>query len=149
MTFRHRRFNSAALFLLLFCVPRRSFAHKDDYIDETLVFVTVERGEWELEYWFDLGWISNVDGEMSHQDVTRHNFVDDEILRDLQIDHAIQREVILHEPLRRNESRHRDHIGCVLVVVPLVVFILVAGHWIAENEEVIGLWGRCAKRCRG
>src|SRR5262245_34900304 len=74
MTFCHRRFSSAALFLLLFCAPRRGFAHKDDYIDETLVFVTVERGEWELEYWFDLGWISNGDGEMPHQDFTRHNF---------------------------------------------------------------------------
>jgi hypothetical protein len=30
-------------------------AHREDYIDETLVFVTIERGAVEPEYWFDAG----------------------------------------------------------------------------------------------
>jgi hypothetical protein len=60
--------------VLLLCTPGRSFAHKDDYIDETLVYVTVERSEWELEYWFDLGRISTLGSESSRQDFTRHNF---------------------------------------------------------------------------
>jgi hypothetical protein len=35
--------------------PRSAQAHKDDYIDETLVFLTLERGEVEPEYWLDYG----------------------------------------------------------------------------------------------
>lgn len=30
-------------------------AHREDYLDETPVFLTLERGELEPEYWFDLG----------------------------------------------------------------------------------------------
>jgi hypothetical protein len=30
-------------------------AHREDYIDETLVFQTVEKGAIEPEYWFDYG----------------------------------------------------------------------------------------------
>ena len=41
------------LFLLFF--TQRAYAHREDYIDETLVFVTLERGEIEPEYWFDIG----------------------------------------------------------------------------------------------
>jgi hypothetical protein len=42
--------------VILSCVCLRSAqAHKDDYIDETLVFLTLERGELEPEYWLDYG----------------------------------------------------------------------------------------------
>src|SRR5439155_1532865 len=30
-------------------------AHREDYIDETLLFLTLERGKSEPEYWFDIG----------------------------------------------------------------------------------------------
>jgi hypothetical protein len=42
------------LCLLMLCTAR-AYAHREDYIDETLVFVTLERGEIESEYWFDIG----------------------------------------------------------------------------------------------
>ena len=35
------------------------YAHRDDYIDETLVYVTVEKSEVEAEYWFDYGYQSS------------------------------------------------------------------------------------------
>ena len=41
------------LFLLLFSSD--AFAHREDYIDETLVFATLDRGEIESQYWFDVG----------------------------------------------------------------------------------------------
>jgi len=41
------------LFLLLF--SSIAFAHREDYIDETLVFATLDRGEIESQYWFDAG----------------------------------------------------------------------------------------------
>jgi hypothetical protein len=41
-------------FVLLVCVSS-AFAHREDYIDETLVFVTLDRGEVESKYWFDAG----------------------------------------------------------------------------------------------
>jgi hypothetical protein len=40
---------------LLLCTANAS-AHGEDYIDETLVFATLERGAVEPGYWFDFGW---------------------------------------------------------------------------------------------
>lgn len=37
------------------------FAHREDYIDETLVYQTLERHEFEPEYWFDYGWVGNTE----------------------------------------------------------------------------------------
>ena len=42
-----------AIGLLVFLIPSAIFAHKDDYLNETFVYRTVDRGELELEYWFD------------------------------------------------------------------------------------------------
>ena len=47
---------------------RFASAHRDDYIDETLVYVTVEKSEIEAEYWFDYGSQSNRQGNF-----LRHN----------------------------------------------------------------------------
>src|SRR6266550_3760485 len=41
--------------LLLSCLVRIASAHRDDYIDETLVFQTIDEGAVEPEYWFDYG----------------------------------------------------------------------------------------------
>jgi hypothetical protein len=49
------------------CTERAS-AHRDDYINETVVYLTLARGEVEAEYWFDRGWPSN-----DRSDFTRHN----------------------------------------------------------------------------
>jgi hypothetical protein len=36
-------------------LPQTCLAHREDYIDETVVFLTLERGNLEPEYWFDAG----------------------------------------------------------------------------------------------
>ncbi len=41
--------------VFLFNCPSFVFAHRADYIDETLVYLTVEDGGLEPEYWFDFG----------------------------------------------------------------------------------------------
>jgi hypothetical protein len=41
--------------LLLLLGIGSAHAHREDYIDETLVFQTVEKGAIEPEYWFDYG----------------------------------------------------------------------------------------------
>ncbi len=48
----------AALLLsivLMCCIPEFCFAHREDYIDETLVFLTLEKRAFEPEYWLDAG----------------------------------------------------------------------------------------------
>jgi hypothetical protein len=54
--------------LLVACAPRAS-AHRDDYLNETIVYLTLAQGEHEAEYWFDLGRHSEADKYF-----TRHNF---------------------------------------------------------------------------
>lgn len=46
---------AAATGISLSLLPIPACAHKDDYIDETLVFLTLEGGEIEPEYWLDYG----------------------------------------------------------------------------------------------
>lgn len=46
---------AAAALLALLAFPSTAAAHRDDYLDESLVFVTLESGEVEAEYWFDYG----------------------------------------------------------------------------------------------
>ena len=58
----------AILLILVVLHARQASAHRDDYIDETLVYLTLERSELEAEYWFDYGKRS---GERS--DFYRHN----------------------------------------------------------------------------
>lgn len=47
---------------------REASAHRDDYLNETLVYLTLERSELEAEYWFDHGRQSGGRGDFS-----RHN----------------------------------------------------------------------------
>lgn len=57
--------------LLCVCVglwPRQALAHRDDYLDETLVYLTLEPHEHEVEYWFDHG-----TGSGPESDLIRHN----------------------------------------------------------------------------
>jgi hypothetical protein len=53
-------------FLLLLLDAGTAHAHREDYIDETLVFQTVEKGAIEPEYWFDYG-------HRPEGDFTRHH----------------------------------------------------------------------------
>lgn len=67
MTQKHVRLFAFPLLLLLLWTQQAS-AHRDDYINETLVYLTLERSELEAEYWFDRGWRSG-----DRNDFTRHN----------------------------------------------------------------------------
>lgn len=59
----------AVLLVVLLASPISSaFAHKEDYIDETLVYLTLGAQEFEPEYWFDYGRLRD-----EHRDFTRHN----------------------------------------------------------------------------
>jgi len=48
-----RRVTAAALGLALWLLPGALLAHKDDYLGDTFVFVTLEARELELEYWLE------------------------------------------------------------------------------------------------
>ena len=43
----------ALVLVLLACLPAPASAHRDDYIDETFVYMTLARSEFELELWGD------------------------------------------------------------------------------------------------
>lgn len=56
------------LMSLLGCAIPPAFGHKEDYIDETLVYLTLGGDEFEPEYWFDYGRLRD-----EGRDFTRHN----------------------------------------------------------------------------
>jgi len=56
------------LTLALFLCTREASAHRDDYLNETLVYLTLGQKEVEAEYWYDRGYRPE-DGS----DFTRHN----------------------------------------------------------------------------
>lgn len=62
-------FHCALFALLVFlCVPGDALAHREDYLEETLVYLTLHRAELEPEYWVDLG--RNRGGDLG---VVRHD----------------------------------------------------------------------------
>ncbi len=64
---RHALFALAAAVIQLLNAPPAS-AHRDDYLDETLVYLTLEQGELEAEYWLDFGFRPT-----PAKDFVRHN----------------------------------------------------------------------------
>src|SRR5436190_7054221 len=60
--------HQAMLLMVLLASAPSAFAHKEDYIDETLVYLTLGAQEFEPEYWFDYGRLRD-----EHRDFTRHN----------------------------------------------------------------------------
>ncbi len=56
-----------SLLALASCAGQVS-AHRDDYLNETIVYLTLEKSEVEAEYWFDLGRHSG-----ATDDFSRHN----------------------------------------------------------------------------
>jgi hypothetical protein len=60
------RFLAMLLISLVLC-PRVASAHRDDYLNETIVYLTLPRGEIEGEYWLDRGHTNG------RGDFTRHN----------------------------------------------------------------------------
>jgi len=67
MTPRHAPF-LVFLTLPLLLFAGEASAHRDDYLNETVVYLTLEQNEVEAEYWFDRGWRSG-----GGHDFTRHN----------------------------------------------------------------------------
>lgn len=55
---RKFKFLPGAAAIMLTCGPPAADAHRDDYLDETLVYLTLEHAEFEAEYWLDYGSLS-------------------------------------------------------------------------------------------
>jgi len=53
MSCRHARSARLLVVTLSLLSARMALAHREDYIDETLVFQTLEEHAVEPEYWFD------------------------------------------------------------------------------------------------
>lgn len=64
---KHLRTSCCAAVLWLW-MATPGWAHRDDYLDETFVYVTLERAELEPEYWLDIG-----DHTHGAGDFLRHN----------------------------------------------------------------------------
>ena len=62
-----------SLLIFFLSLSRLALAHKDDYIDETLVYLTLEKKEIEPEYWFDFGYKHDEDAG-KNIGFLRHNF---------------------------------------------------------------------------
>ena len=50
-----RKYLAIGLFVFIGLLAKPAFAHREDYIGETLVFQTLEKGATEPEYWLDIG----------------------------------------------------------------------------------------------
>ena len=69
-----RNFNLISILLIFFLsFSKSALAHRDDYIDETLVYLTLEKKEIEPEYWFDFGYKHDEDAD-KNIGFLRHNF---------------------------------------------------------------------------
>lgn len=53
-----------------------AYGHRDDYIDETLVYLTLAHGEFEPEYWFDYLYFSKADHFLRHHFSTEYGITD-------------------------------------------------------------------------
>lgn len=56
--------------ILLIICTQQAIAHRDDYLNETVVYLTLQKSEVETEYWFDYGWYTNSN---TNNDFYRHN----------------------------------------------------------------------------
>ena len=96
------------LSIILPCTfPRICAAHREDYIDETLVFLTLERASFEPEYWFDAGRETD-----AHRNLIRHSLAAEYgITEHLMMDGRVSFKQETSDPLRfesgRFESRYR------------------------------------------
>jgi len=88
-----------------------AFAHRDDYLDETLVYLTLEKGEVEPEYWLDAGTRSE-EGSDKKMQFLRHNLATEYGITDhWMIDGRFTLEAVRHEETvfqsGRFETRYR------------------------------------------
>ena len=80
--------------MLAFHFAQPASAHREDYIDETLVFQTVEKGALEPEYWFDYGRRDDSDIYFQRHNlaleygVTDHLMIDGRVTADHPFNHS-------------------------------------------------------------
>lgn len=85
-------FSMTALLLVLLGA-RTVNAHRQDYIDETLVFQTVEKGVIEPEYWFDYGYRGDSDKYFQRHNLALEYGLTDHLMFDgrITVDHPENR----------------------------------------------------------
>lgn len=93
---RHIREAVAIAGLLLFSFRPAALAHRDDYLNETLVYRTVDRGVTEFENWFDL------DQPSSESAFFGHN---------LEIEHGVSDHFTLSALVAFDSARHGFNYG--------------------------------------
>ena len=72
----------AMLFPLLLLAVETVHAHDEDYIDETLVFQTIEKGAIELAYWFDYGHRGDSDTYFQRHNLALEYGITDRLMMD-------------------------------------------------------------------
>jgi len=106
------RFHALTLFLSAFLLNSElAFAHREDFIDETLVYATLEKGEIEPEYWLDTGYRSQ-EGSGKKASFFRHSLAAEYgITEHWMIDGRLTLEAVRHEkPVLQSgrfETRYR------------------------------------------
>lgn len=74
MIMTNLRFTFLIVLLAIVVFPRFLHAHRDDYLEETLVYLTLEGNETELEYWFD--YVDDGRSFFRHNVAVEHGFTD-------------------------------------------------------------------------
>jgi hypothetical protein len=75
----------ALAFLLLFLAAATADAHEEDYIDETLVFQTIEKGAIESGYWFDYGYRGDSDTYFQRHNLALEYGITDRLMMDSRV----------------------------------------------------------------
>ena len=101
------RYRSCVALLLLFLGTRTVDAHREDYIDETLVFQTVEEGAIEPEYWFDYGHRGDSETYFQRHNLSLEYGITDHLMIDGRVtfDHPLNRSTNFDSG--RFETRYR------------------------------------------
>ncbi len=106
MTRSRTRVLGMLLITVLLCV-REASAHRDDYLNETLVYTTLEQSELEAEYWFDYGRQSGGHGDFSRHSTAIEFGITDSWMVDGRVSVASKEEQGTNFDLARLESRYR------------------------------------------
>ena len=123
------------VFALFLFIPAAAYAHREDYADETLVFLTLRRHEVEPEYWLDFGRRAGADF-MRHSVAVEYGFTDHWMV-DSRISFSGAKGQSLGFESWRLETRYR-----FLEEGTLPVDVAVSGEVNAEHAEQEGrTWG--------
>jgi hypothetical protein len=123
-----------SVFALLTLIPLTVYAHREDYADETLVFLTLRRHEVEPEYWLDIG-------RRAGRDFRRHSAsleygLTNHWMVDSRISFAGAKGESLGFESGRLETRYR-----FIEEGMLPIDVAVSGEVNADNEQEGRAWG--------